>query len=135
MGCSQAEYSLFSISLRSSNLDLRMKSLSLGVCVCVVASLWMVEAKTDDSGQSPTSAADSTIGKEPGQVRDDNGLKTKLVWCPGGTFKMGSPKSEKGRDKDEDQLNVALTNGFWLGKFGITQSEWKQVMATEPWQG
>lgn len=112
-----------------------MKSLSLGVCVLVVAWLWMAEAKTDESGQSPTSAADPMVGKEPGQVRDDNGLKTKLVWCPAGTFKMGSPKSEEGRDKGEDQVEVTLTNGFWLGKYEVTRSEWKQVMGTEPWKG
>jgi formylglycine-generating enzyme required for sulfatase activity len=112
-----------------------MKSLSLGVCVFVVASLWMVEAKTDESGQLPTSAADPMIGKEPGQVRDDNGLKTKLVWCPAGTFKMGSPKSEEGRDEDEDQVNVKLTKGFWLGKFEVTQAEWERVMGTTPWKG
>jgi len=33
-----------------------MKSLSLGVCVFVAASLWMIEAKADESGQSPTEA-------------------------------------------------------------------------------
>ena len=112
-----------------------MKSLSLAACVLVVASLWMVEAKPDEAGQSPTSAADPTIGKEPGEVRDDNDLKMKLVWCPAGTFKMGSPKSEVGREKDEDQVTVKLTKGFWLGKFEVTQGEWEEVMGTTPWKG
>ena len=114
-----------------------MKSLSRGVCVFVVASLWMVDAKTDGSDQSQTSAstADPMIGKEPGQVRDDNGLKAKLVWCPAGTFKMGSPKSEKGRRKDEEQVNVKLTKGFWLAKFEVTQGEWEKVMGATPWKG
>src|SRR5579872_6012288 len=118
-----------------------MKSLSLSVCVFVVASLWMVEAKTDESGQSPTSAADPMIGKEPGQVRDDNGLKTKLVWCSAGKFKMGTPvslsiklKTDKKTFPDESQMEVTLTTGFWLGKHEVTQSEWKQVMKTEPWK-
>jgi formylglycine-generating enzyme required for sulfatase activity len=112
-----------------------LKSLSLGVCVFVAASLWMVEAKTDESGQSPNSTADLMLGKEPAQVRDDNDLKTKLVWCPPGEFKMGSPKSEEGRDKDEDQMNVKLTKGFWLGKFEVTQEEWEKVIGTTPWKG
>jgi formylglycine-generating enzyme required for sulfatase activity len=29
---------------------------------------------------------------------------------------------------------VTLTTGFWLGKYEVTQSEWKQVMKTEPWK-
>lgn len=28
------------------------------------------------------------LGKEAGQVRDDNGLKMKLVWCPPGFLTM-----------------------------------------------
>lgn len=112
-----------------------MKSLSLGVCVFAAASLWMVEAKTDEAGRSQISAADPMIGNEPGQVRDDNGLKMKLVWCPAGTFRMGSPKSEERRDKNEEQVNVKLTKGFWLGKFEVTQGEWEQVMGTTPWKG
>ena len=34
-------------------------------------------------------AADLMRGKEAGDVRDDNGLKMKLVWCPPGAFIMG----------------------------------------------
>jgi formylglycine-generating enzyme required for sulfatase activity len=32
-------------------------------------------------------------------------------------------------------VKVFLTKGFWLGKYEVTQSEWKQVMKTEPWKG
>lgn len=78
--------------------------------------------------------SDKFIGTEAGQVRDDNNLKMKLVWCPSGKFTMGSPPSEQGRLNHEDQVNVTLTNGFWLGKYEVTQAEWKQVMGTEPWK-
>jgi formylglycine-generating enzyme required for sulfatase activity len=73
--------------------------------------------------------------KEPGEVRDDNELKLNLVWCPPGKFKMGSPDSEKKHHDGEDQVDVVLTTGFWLGKYEVTQSEWKRVMNTEPWRG
>ncbi len=74
-------------------------------------------------------------GKEAGQVRIDNGLKMKLVWCPSGDFKMGSPASENGRGMGEDQVAVTLTTGYWLGKYEVTQGEWKALMGTEPWKG
>lgn len=70
-----------------------------------------------------------------GQVRDDNSLKLKLVYCPAGAFKMGSPLTEKGRDQNERQVSVKLTRGFWLGKFEITQAHWTAVMGTSPWRG
>lgn len=75
------------------------------------------------------------IGTEQSKIRDDNALKMKLVWCPPGEFMMGSPKSEKDRRDDEDQVQVTLTQGFWLGKYEVTQSEWQVVMNTAPWKG
>ena len=59
----------------------------------------------------------SLDGTKAGQDRDDNCLKMKLVWCPPGRFKMGSPETEKGRIiESEGQVEVLLSRGFWLGK-------------------
>jgi formylglycine-generating enzyme required for sulfatase activity len=74
-------------------------------------------------------------GRRAGQTRNDNGLKTKLVWIPPGDFTMGSPKDEKDRFYTEDQVQVSLSKGFWLGQHEVTQSEWRPVMHTTPWSG
>jgi len=81
-------------------------------------------------GQAP-----SFVGTHAGQVRDDNGLKMKLVWCPPGKFTMGSPKGERERNVAEDQVQVSLTKGFWLGQHEVTQLKWQRVMDTAPWRG
>ncbi len=113
-----------------------MKSLWLTIFVITaIGSFCVSQAKLDEPGNGATSTADLVRGKQPGQVRDDNGLKMKLVWCPPGKFTMGSPKSETHRMSNEDQVEVTLTDGFWIGKFEVTQSDWKQVQATEPWAG
>ncbi|HEY3967842.1 MAG TPA: formylglycine-generating enzyme family protein, partial [Planctomycetaceae bacterium] len=115
-----------------------MKSPWLALCVIVaIAFLWITPAKPDEPEKAPSKpdAADKIIRKEAGQVRNDNDLKMKLVWCPPGEFVMGTPKSEKQRREGEDQVGVTLTTGFWLGKYEVTQSEWKQVMQTEPFKG
>jgi formylglycine-generating enzyme required for sulfatase activity len=31
-------------------------------------------------------------------------------------------------------VKAYLTKGYWLGKYEVTQSEWKRVMQTEPWK-
>ena len=80
-------------------------------------------------------AAPNLAGTKAGQVCDDNGLKMKLVWCPAGDFTMGSPKEEKGRSDFEAQVQVTLTEGFWLGQHEVTQSEWHRVMQSAPWSG
>src|SRR5262249_31689987 len=59
----------------------------------------------------------------------------KLVWCPAGRFIMGSPASESGRHINESQAEVTLTRGFWLGKYVLTQSQWRQVTGAQPWEG
>ncbi len=112
-----------------------MKSAWLSVYVlAAVASLCAAQAKPEEPTKAPAPAADPMRGKAPGDVRDDNGLKLKLVWCPPGEFKMGSPKSEFNREKNEDQVEVILTKGFWLGKYEVTQAEWKMEMESEPWK-
>jgi len=59
-------------------------------------------------------------------------LSLEMLWCPPGTFTMGSPASEAGRGKDETQHQVTLTKGFWLGKYEVTQAQWEKVMGSNP---
>lgn len=59
------------------------------------------------------------------------GVPMEMVWCPPGTFMMGSPESERGRDDDETLHQVTLTKGFWMAKTEVTQKQWKSVMGSE----
>lgn len=151
-----------------------MKSHRLSICVvAAVALLPLTQVKPDDPGKAPTPASVPMRGKVPGDVRDDNGLKMKLVWCPPGFVTMENleviaeaagdepkddkvdPKNEPAAKNDDDQIDdeadpkdepeprptekttpvkVFVTKGYWLGKYEVTQSEWKQVMKTEPWK-
>lgn len=69
-------------------------------------------------------------GKTPGQMREDNGLKMPLHWCPPGSFVMGSPDTEAGRDSYETEHKVTLTKGFWMAETETTQGQWSAVMNT-----
>ncbi len=60
------------------------------------------------------------------------GVRLELVWCPPGTFTMGSPAEEICRCDDEAQHQVTLTKGFWLGKYPVTQRQWEIVMGNNP---
>ena len=40
-------------------------------------------------------------------------ISMEMIFCPPGTFTMGSPTSESGRGGDENQHQVTLTNGFY----------------------
>ena len=52
----------------------------------------------------------------------------EMIFCPPGTFTMGSPTSEVGRRGDEIPHSVTLTKGFYLGKYEVTQAQYQTVM-------
>jgi formylglycine-generating enzyme required for sulfatase activity len=55
-------------------------------------------------------------------------ISMEMIFCPPGTFTMGSPSSESGRGGDETQHQVTLTNGFYLSKYEVTQAQYQTVM-------
>jgi len=56
-----------------------------------------------------------------------NSVQLDLVWIPPGEFNMGSPKSEKGRQRDEVYHSVTISKGFWMSKYEVTQAQWQAV--------
>lgn len=56
----------------------------------------------------------------------------RLAFIPAGTFLMGSPPGEPGRDADEAQHGVTLTRGFLLMEHEVTQAQWQAVMGSNP---
>lgn len=61
-----------------------------------------------------------------------NSIGMELVWCPPGTFQMGSPEDEEGSYYDEIPHEVTLTRGFWIGKYPVTQGQWEEEMGSNP---
>ncbi|MBO4545268.1 MAG: formylglycine-generating enzyme family protein [Verrucomicrobia bacterium] len=55
-----------------------------------------------------------------------------MIWIEPGAFLMGSPEDELGRKNDEVQHQVTLTQGYWLGKYEITQAQYEAVMGENP---
>ena len=60
------------------------------------------------------------------------GVMMRMCWIPPGEFVMGSPKDELGRSLWQTQHRVTITQGFWLGKYEVTQAQWQAVMGSNP---
>ena len=59
----------------------------------------------------------------------NSSVNVMMIWCPPGTFTMGSPTSEPGREAAKEQEhNVTLTKGFYLSKYEVTQAQYEAVM-------
>jgi formylglycine-generating enzyme required for sulfatase activity len=60
-----------------------------------------------------------------------DGVTLEMVEIPGGKFTMGSPKSEAdSRDSERPQRPVEVPP-FYIGKFAITQAQWRVVAGWE----
>jgi formylglycine-generating enzyme required for sulfatase activity len=79
---------------------------------------------------APVFTSDAFAGSAAGEEREVAGVR--LCWCPPGRFRMGSPPEEPERRPGEDQVDVTLTKGFWMGKYEVTQGQWKRVAGKLP---
>jgi formylglycine-generating enzyme required for sulfatase activity len=56
----------------------------------------------------------------------------EMIYVEPGTFMMGAPKEELGNNGQEPQRKVTLTQGYWLGKYEVTQAQYEAVIGRNP---
>ncbi|MFM6659733.1 MAG: formylglycine-generating enzyme family protein, partial [Microcystis panniformis] len=67
--------------------------------------------------------------KQSQYFREDlgNDITLEMVAIPGGTFTMGSPANEKDSYGDERPQHQVTVPPFFLGKYPITQAQWRAI--------
>ncbi len=93
---------------------------------------------TDRAGNAaPNVTADQRLTAHwtpaAGEERDfplgNTGLTVRMCWIPAGQFDMGSPANEQDRFSNEEPVHqVTFAQGFWMGKYEVTQEQWEAVM-------
>jgi formylglycine-generating enzyme required for sulfatase activity len=68
----------------------------------------------------------------PGDVWREPVTGMEMVWVPGGCYKMGCGAWTSDCDSDESPVHEVCVNGFWVGKYEVTQGEWERVMGSNP---
>ena len=58
--------------------------------------------------------------------------KIEMVYVPGGDFLIGSPENEPGRYKGEGPQHRVTMQSFYIGKYEVTQAQWRAVMGSNP---
>ena len=73
-------------------------------------------------------------GEPEGGFNTDEYKTTKLVLrrIEAGTFMMGSPTDESGRETNETQHKVTLSKPYYIGLFEVTQKQYSLVMGSNP---
>ena len=59
-------------------------------------------------------------------VAFENDLGMRFVLIPAGTFLMGSPEDEEGRDDDETQHDVTITKPFYMQTTEVTNEQFRR---------
>ncbi|MBO7542704.1 SUMF1/EgtB/PvdO family nonheme iron enzyme [bacterium] len=110
----------------AANLTLKSNNLKIKVSTTDVTSTadYLVFDLTTSSVRA------SSVG--PNLSSDD--CRTKELWMrriEPGTFNMGSPSGELGRESDETQHSVAITEPYYIAVFETTQKQYKDITGAD----
>lgn len=80
-----------------------------------------------------------TLNSDPNHLLSSQDRTTKLDWIDerftrvdAGTFMMGSPPSEPGRQKNETRHRVTLTHDFYIMRHEVSQGAWESALGNNP---
>ena len=92
------------------------------------------KTKAEAEAQRREQALPSPVHAKTKTITLPGGATMEMIWCPAGTFMMGRREDSPCKDSSDvfPQIKVTLTKGFWLGKYEVTQAQWKSVMGTNP---
>ncbi|MHB0947313.1 MAG: formylglycine-generating enzyme family protein [Sedimentisphaerales bacterium] len=112
---------------------------AIAVLFVVFVAAFCAVAK-EDKPQTPANvaskAAAPAVSTSPALTEKTidlgNDVSLTLVLVPAGEFEMGSPMEELKRDGDEAQHHIKLTKPFYMGKFEVTQLQYRVIMSQNP---
>ncbi len=119
-------------NMKADAPDLKTDTLAIAVVVSSGTEQYLV---IDLSAGADASSYPWRYAATPPDAASD-ACRTTELWLrriEAGTFTMGSPDDEEGRDpKLETQHPVTLTQPFYIGVFEMTQQQWQLVMGNNP---
>ena len=68
----------------------------------------------------------------PGTERVSPGDAQPMAWIPPGSFDMGSPESEPGRNASELQHRVEINSGFWMDRHEVSNAAYQRFVLSQP---
>ena len=123
-------------------------SCEVALVILALSAGCRTDDKQGDAGSAPVSqsSSPSTTQTAPSDVREPSedslildlggGVTMDLVRIEPGTFLMGLPESDTRYsfilDYEGPQHRVGFGNPFFLGKYEVTQAQWKAVMDNNP---
>src|SRR5659263_91593 len=80
-----------------------------------------------------TPSAASVVASSTDQKTITNSIGMEFVSIPAGEFDMGSPSNDKDDNYYEVPVHrVKISKAFYMGKYEVTQKQWRDVMGNNP---
>lgn len=101
--------------------------LGIAMVIAVITGVVVYESNGGGEDVAPTTEVPEEVPEVIKQLEDN------MVRVEGGTFTMGAT-AEQGSDADSDEnpAHQVTLSSFHIGKYEVTQGEWKAVMGTNP---
>ncbi len=123
-----------------AQLESKLERLELELAAGSTRQELEFEWVTIAAGQAEDWSLQRSSGRVESRSEDlGNGLFLEMVFVPAGQFTMGSPPEELGRElyqsweqrrqSGEDPRHQVTVPSFWLGKYPVTQAQWRAIAA------
>ena len=93
----------------------------------VLLMIYFIQCTTV-SEESTTASPQPPRVVKPVKEWKDPITNMEFVWVPGGCYEMGCGSWTKDCLKQELPVHEVCIDGFWLGKYEVTQGQWQQLM-------
>jgi formylglycine-generating enzyme required for sulfatase activity len=92
-----------------------------------------------EGGEARTSAARSRTAArpdmyKPGAIWVEPVTGMEFARVPSGSFWMGCGSWDAEGNRDEFPVHEVFIDGFWMGRYLVTQAQWKRAMSTALWK-
>jgi formylglycine-generating enzyme required for sulfatase activity len=72
------------------------------------------------------------VAAEEAKKRAIESLSSSMVFVQGGTFRMGCTQEQQGSCESDETLHSVTVSSFSIGKYEVTQAQWKLIMGSNP---
>ena len=111
-------------AVASSEQSIRLLPLNVDDLADDSAEKAMAASYSADGGKASTDR--SSEQKDAGGDGMDKPKFMELIWVDSGSFEMGSDAKDAKKD-EKPRHTVQISNGYWLGKYEVTQEEYRAM--------
>jgi formylglycine-generating enzyme required for sulfatase activity len=99
----------------------------------LVIVIFLIFTAFDNNQEITIPSVSSSLKPSADQKTFTNSIGMEFVLIPAGEFKMGTPSNDRLRNGNEDPIHrVKISNAFYMGKYEVTQKQWREVMGNNP---